>query len=73
MKNKRERKGEIPVSNGAHHPNSQSRFLFSSPSPPPFLPQLKLGSADFRALTNLALVMEKVPPKSHKINLERLT
>ena len=74
MKNKKERKGEIPVSNGAHHPNSQPHFLFSSPSPPPpFLSQLKLGSADFRLLTNLALVMEKVPPKSHKINLERLT
>ena len=72
MKNKRERKGEIPVSNGAHHPNSQPRFLFSSPSPP-FLPQLKLGSANFRALTNLAFVMVKMPPKSHKISHERLT
>ena len=63
MKNNRERKGEIPVSNGAHHPNLQPYFLFSSPRPfPLFLPQLKLGSTDSRALTNLALVMEKVPP-----------
>ena len=42
MKNKRERKGEIPVSNGAHHPNSQSRFLFSSPSPPPILTSVEV-------------------------------
>ena len=43
MKNKRERKGEIPVSHGAHHPNSQPRFLFSSPSsPPPLLTSVEV-------------------------------